>query len=277
MVAVEAADVEGGGRFVGDDGGGGFMEEEGGFAADDDGGGFLPNGPGQGDGDFGTDDTDTPARADEVELEIAGSKRIPLSVLPSLLASLGLPNDDDVLSVFRSSASGWDVEDGDSHRRKRDDEVELGVEKKDFRAVCAALMGPDESAAGASGGSGNEDEEDVYRMPSDGSSLSSVSDSEYDAGPGAGPSRVKGRRSGSPKARTSTRRSRKVLEVNDRAKLSSRQKEVVQDIWDMLKPKAKDGGRGSHILGRDDLKHWVRTLGEMWTEDEVNASYGFQR
>ncbi len=29
-------------------------------------------------------------------------------------------------------------------------------------------------------------------------------------------------------------------------------------------------GRGSHILGRDEVKKWVRDLGEMWTDDEVS-------
>jgi len=126
--------------------------------------------------------------------------------------------------------------------------------------VCAALMEPEEGGEG-SGVSDNE-EEDAYQLPSDDSPLSSLSESDYQGGPS------KPKRTSSP--RTRRNKSRKALEVTDRTKLTSRQKEVVRDIWDMLKPKAKEGGRGSNILGREEVKHWVRSLGEMWTEEEVS-------
>jgi hypothetical protein len=51
--------------------------------------------------------------------------------------------------------------------------------------------------------------------------------------------------------------------------LSSRQREVVRDIWDMLKPDS--GARGGYILGRDEVKRLVRDLGEMWSDDEVGS------
>jgi len=242
LVDEVGAGDEDDGFMVGDDGGG--------FVDDDDGGGFI-------EGDA------SPPLEKEDELGPAASTRIALSDLPRILASLGLPNDDDVLGVFRASASGWDEDEQSARQRKRADEAELGVEKKDFRAVCAALMGPD--SGGDEGSGSDNEEEDAYQLPLDESSLSSLSELDYDGGP------PKVKRAGSPKTRA--KRSRKALEVDsERAKLNSRQKEVVRDIWAMLKPKIKDGGggRGSNILGREEVKHWVRTLGEMWTEEEVS-------
>lgn len=244
------------GGFDPDDGGGGFMEDDGGFIAEDDAGGFVAD-----DGDGSTEDDAPSPRLSAEGNDGASPARIPLHALPKILASLGLPNDDDVLGVFRSSASGWHDDDPLTSRRKRDDGGEPGVKSKDFRAVCAALMEPDE---GGEGSGSDEEAEDAYRLPSgEESSLSSLSESDYEGKP------VRPRRTGSPKTRSS--RSRKALEANtDRPKLTSHQKEVVRDMWDMLRPKAKDGGRGSSILGREEVKHWVRTLGEMWTEEEVS-------
>lgn len=242
---------------------GGFIEDEGGFPTDDERGGFLPDD----DEDRSIGKDASPGMSDD-EPEINASKRIPLYALPSILAALGLPNDDGVLSVFKASASGWDLEDPVTRRRKRDDEDDLGVERKDFRAVCAALMGPDEGAK--DGSVGSEEEEDIYQAPSDEeSSLSSILESDYDGGPGK--SRLKRTCSPKTRTRTDTKRSRKALEEISATKLSTRQREVVRDIWDMLKPKAKEGVRGANILGREEVKHWVRTLGETWTEDEVSS------
>ena len=128
-------------------------------------------------------------------------------------------------------------------------------------------MGPDEVGEAGSAASSTTEEEDAYHLPSedDESSLSSLSESDY-AGESSKPNLTK-----SP--RPKSKRSRKDLEEQTDRKqltLNSRQKEVVREIWDMLKPKAKDGGRSSNILGREDVKYWVRTLGEMWSEDEVS-------
>ncbi|KAI0741529.1 hypothetical protein C8Q80DRAFT_139941 [Daedaleopsis nitida] len=70
---------------------------------------------------------------------------IPLSSIPSALQFLDLqPDDEDVLAVFRNAASGW------SHSRDHvtsGDPEELLVSRKDWRAVCAALL---DSGAGDS-------------------------------------------------------------------------------------------------------------------------------
>ncbi|KAG8707266.1 hypothetical protein FRC11_007555 [Ceratobasidium sp. 423] len=78
---------------------------------------------------------------------------IPLSVIPKGLQMLDLPPDDeDVLSVFRNAATGWEHRPEISRRRKSgsDDEVVvdkdagLSVSQEDWRAVCAVLLGQKE-------------------------------------------------------------------------------------------------------------------------------------
>jgi hypothetical protein len=263
-------DEEEGGGFVSEGGGGGFMPEEegvGGFLPenDDAGGGFLP---------------EVPVSKTKATLPFLSSDidtKLPLHRLPALLSSLGLPSDEDVLAVFRASATGWDE---DSGKKRRDMEEELGVELKDFRAVCAALMGPEEEGVdGMAEDQGDESEgsgDDAYdaKATDSGSDspLSSVSsNSSY-----ASRSNKRKGAAGSmsvPKGKpTRSTRGKKALEAQSggAARLSARQKEAAKDIWEMVKPEGKNGGRSAQILGRDEVRRLVRTLGEMWTEDEVS-------
>ncbi|KAK0188006.1 hypothetical protein F5146DRAFT_1061592 [Armillaria mellea] len=72
---------------------------------------------------------------DETEDEIDASQipDIPISSIPSALQLLDLPPDDEqVLTIFRQAASGWD--DGASAS------TELSVSMDDWRAVCAILL-----------------------------------------------------------------------------------------------------------------------------------------
>ncbi|VDC02403.1 unnamed protein product [Peniophora sp. CBMAI 1063] len=74
---------------------------------------------------------------------------ITLSEIAHALQILDLPPDDDeVLSVFRNAATGWGA-------RSRDvdaGEQEQTVTRKDWRAVCSALLG---------GGEDDDDDEDI--------------------------------------------------------------------------------------------------------------------
>ena len=264
------------GGFLAEDNEGGFVpDDEGGFVPDeqDDAGGFLPD-EGEDEGGFMPDD-DGDVTMETSDKEDRSDIRIPLSLLPTLLGSLGLPADEDVLAVFRSSASGWSADTDPTARRRKAagaaaEETEGGVKRKDFRAVCAALMGLDQE--GEEDGSADEDEggDEAFELSDTGSesSLSSLSGSSY-AGP-TGRSKGKGKEKAStPPART--KRGKK-LEVDAPVKLSSRQKEAVKDIWEMLKPPSEAGKRGhaANVLGRDEVKKMARTLGEMWSEDEVS-------
>lgn len=237
---------DGGGGFI-DDGGGGFIDDGGGGFIDDGGGGFVDDGGGFMDEDgggfvdtAGPSTTSTPAPAPAPATTEAEPEHIPLRLIPQLLGALSLPSDDDVLAVFQASASGWGEGGGD------------GITRKDFRAVCAALMGPDDGAEAAS----SAGEESEPFEPSD-ESFSEPEDEEYNA-----PAKGKGK-----EAAKSSRKSK--LEVSAAPKLTPRQKEAAREIWDMLKPNKT--GQGAHMLGRDEVKRWARELGEMWTDTEVRA------
>ncbi|WRT64637.1 uncharacterized protein IL334_001571 [Kwoniella shivajii] len=285
-------------------GNGGLVDEEPGGSTDEDaGGGFMINDNEEGDGGFMVEDDDDDAdggflpdteepSSNQVPNRSSpptpsAKKRIPLHLLPSLLTSLGLPSDEDVLAVFKASASGWknDNDDVVASRRKRGDEVEGGVELKDFRAVCAAIMGPEEEGSNPDLDE-DEDDEDTFELPEDESDLSSLSDSEY--GEISSNKRSKGRSSNKVLSNdfaddggefTPKKRGKKSIKLDElgKAKLSSRQKELAKDIWEMLKPASQSSstepnrtkGYRSDVLGRDELKKSVRQLGEMWTDDEI--------
>ncbi|KAI6047886.1 hypothetical protein EDC04DRAFT_31397 [Pisolithus marmoratus] len=103
---------------------------------------------------------------------------IPLSSIPRTLGLLDLGSDDEILDVFRNAASGWGA-------RNTDDE---GVNRKDWRAVCAVLLeGQDGAALGGAGeetevveveDSGSEGEE--YQMSVLSSEQEESSDEYYD-------------------------------------------------------------------------------------------------
>jgi len=239
-------DDAGGGGFVSDEGDGGFIPDDGGE------GGFMPEEQEEGGSPKAATNTALPGDGDETP------RRIPLRKLPAILSSLNLPSDEDVLAVFRASASGWT--DSNRYASKEEEEenrlMSGGVELKDFRAVCAALMGPDEA-----GSNDDEEEEDVYKGGGDESSLSEITEDEYEDAEEPAPKKGKGK-GGRGKKRVE-------LEDNGKIKLNARQREVVNDLWGMMKPEAEQHKRGGHILGRDEVRRKVRDLGEMWTEDEV--------
>lgn len=322
---MEGGDDHGG--FIPDDGAGGGGDE-GGYMLDDEGeGGFMPDDDVE--GGFMPDDVNSPSvdsprpsssRRKSPTIAISTplrSGKVPLSSIPKLLGLLNLPADEDVINVFKASATGWGAaEEEDSamegaRRRGRgkgdEGEEKLGVERKDFRAVCAAIMdGGDEDEGGEGKMDIDEDiaaeseddsdsgsEEDTFRLD-EGSELSSLSsDSEY----GASRKKTRAEASGSAKSKgkgkerdtgditpAKKRRSKKsdLLEQKGPLKLVGRQREVVRDLWDMMKgingeeqtetaKRPRKGEGSAYVLGREEVKKWVREMGEMWTEDEVGS------
>jgi hypothetical protein len=244
-------DDAGGGGFISDEGDGGFMPDEGGE------GGFMPDEAGEEESPKDTTNIDPPGDGEP--------RRIPLRKLPAILSSLNLPSDEDVLAVFRASASGW-TEPNRYASKEEEEENRLmsgGVELKDFRAVCAALMGPDDVASNE-----DEEEEDVYKGGGDESDLSEITEDEYEDPEEPVPKKGKGKGGGRGKKRVE-------LEDNGKIKLNARQREVVNDLWGMMKPEEEQHKRGGHILGRDEVRRKVRDLGEMWAEDEVSLRQTF--
>jgi hypothetical protein len=140
----------------------------GGFLLDDDdnmAGGFLPPSP--------------PAIVQEGGHEPEEGEQpsyISLSHIPYALQLLDLPPDDEeVLAVFRSAATGWEDDHSSSrrtgrgHRREamvtsKEDPIEEHVSLRDWRAVCAALMvesGDDEAEKEGSVIDDDRDEENT--------------------------------------------------------------------------------------------------------------------
>ena len=130
--STSGAQVSAGGFIIDDvPAPGGFIADDapGGFVVDDDGamgGGFIPESAST------TDDDETMNSPNRID-------QIPLSAIPSALQLLDLqPDDEDVLSVFRNAATGW--ENKHVSFAEKQDEAHLLVSRKDWRAVCAALM-----------------------------------------------------------------------------------------------------------------------------------------
>lgn len=258
-------DPDDGGGYISDGGDGGFVPDEGGE------GGFMP------DEDDEEDMSGSKSNANRQgeDTESGEPRRIPLRKLPGILSSLNLPSDEDVLAVFRASASGW-TEPNRYATREEEEENRLiggGVELKDFRAVCAALMGPDEGPQ-----SDQDDDDDgdgdVYKGEGDDSSLSEITEDEYEEQANTSKDQTKSR---GGKGKGGGRGKKRIeLEDNGKIKLNARQREVVNDLWSMLKPEEEQQKRGGHILGRDEVRRKVRDLGEMWTEDEVSCCKGLR-
>lgn len=117
-------------------------------------GGFILENSSDAPGGFIIDGVEEPAGGFVVEEEISNSgggfvpegedlsteAHIPLSSIPAALQLLDLPPDDEeVLQVFRHSATGWTTATG-SGRSESNTISELGVTLQDWRAVCAVLL-----------------------------------------------------------------------------------------------------------------------------------------
>ncbi|KZT09956.1 uncharacterized protein LAESUDRAFT_645815 [Laetiporus sulphureus 93-53] len=83
---------------------------------------------------------------------------IPLSLIPTALQLLDLqPDDEDVLAVFRNAASGWENPGSARTEQEQEQEQEKYVSRKDWRAVCAALLDTGEADGAVDNQVENED------------------------------------------------------------------------------------------------------------------------
>ena len=71
------------------------------------------------------------------KLEQTIQDHIPFTQIPTALSLLNLPPDEQVLAVFRNAASGWSQMDVNIEGQ---DEQQGVVSRKDFQAICAALL-----------------------------------------------------------------------------------------------------------------------------------------
>ncbi|TRM69134.1 hypothetical protein BD626DRAFT_392819 [Schizophyllum amplum] len=106
-----------------DEEGGGFIPEEGGGFIPEECGGSIAEGDGKGTGEAADSDDAAP--------------QISLAAVPSALQDLDIPPDDEeVLSVFRNAASGWQSSTS-AEAPSHDDAL---VSFDDWRTVCAVLL-----------------------------------------------------------------------------------------------------------------------------------------
>lgn len=243
--ASSMPDKGGPGGFIPEDEGGGFIPEDdaGGFIPDDDGAGGFMQGSEEDSGSFVNEKP--PSAPTET---VSPTDRVPISRVSALLASLGLPSDDDVLAVFQASATGWanDTEGGSG-----------SVGLKDWRAVCAALMTPGDDEALPDEIEGADDNDDLSSLSSDEEEFQPSDDDDDDDEEGSEYGRKSASTTPAPK-----RRQRRQPKVH----LLPQQKELSRDIWAMLKP------QGGSTLTKDEVKKWAREMGEMWSDDEVRWS-----
>ncbi|CAE6469298.1 unnamed protein product [Rhizoctonia solani] len=114
---------------------------------------------------------------DEQEASEEEQDSIPFSMVPTGLQMLDLPpHDEEVLSVFRNAATGWENQPGMPRRwTGSDDEAVvdkdtgLSVSQADWRAVCAVLLGQKEE---------EEEEEETPKKRKRGSKRQGESNSE---------------------------------------------------------------------------------------------------
>ena len=271
------------GGFIVDD----LVPAAGGFVVDDEpaAGDFLPDDAGTRTSES-SEDEDVPAHPTHTH--------IPLSLIPSALQLLDLqPDDEDVLSVFQNAASGWE---GRS-RAGKDDQV-LSVSRKDWRAVCAALLDTSGGDGGDDGGqsgtvtdaavdknSEDEDEDEPERLEdSEGSgeeyvdSEEAVSDgedaedSDYQDG---GFLRSKAKAKVSPNSKGVKRRTRVASDSESSEdvrsiRITARQRAECRKVFALFFPEVSDEDLAFQRIMIKDISRVAAILKEKITAEEVS-------
>ena len=267
---------------------GGFVVDNvpapGGFFPDTPAGGFLVDEP-QG-GGFVRDSSPQVAEG-SLDGDSEGHREIPLLLIPTALQLLDLPPDDeDVLAVFRNAASGWGGRAQDGHTSEAADDGGAFVSRKDWRAVCAALLdtGREEEDAemdegGASGeeeaeGGSDSAEEYVESGGDSGSEFDEEDSDEYvESGARASGQRqaggTKGKKSASTKGRGRGRRST-TSSSDGEARLSERQRRECRATFRLFFPDVEDRELDKRRIGIKDITRVAGLLKEKISAEEVS-------
>ncbi|KAI0372751.1 hypothetical protein BV20DRAFT_44030 [Pilatotrama ljubarskyi] len=263
--------------------------------------GFIPEAPAA--GGFIVDEP-TPVREespaaggffaeDDTSEAVERQTHIPLSLIPTALQVLDLqPDDEDVLSVFRNAASGW----GSNTRGRsgENEEEDALVSRKDWRAVCAALLdtgGPDDDEDLDMGDEGAGDreatEEAVEEAFSDsgeeyvqsGGSESEAedddsSDDDYQDGGGfvrSKKAKGSGAKTGGSTARRMSRQaaSPKGSEEGEGHGLSARQKKECRAAFALFFPDVPEGELDKQRIRIKDISRVAKLLKEKITAEET--------
>ncbi|KAI0084458.1 hypothetical protein BDY19DRAFT_1025901 [Irpex rosettiformis] len=281
---------------------GGFLPEEslvsGGFLVDDGdesmGGGFIPADTTSSDGGGFVPLSASVSVDGKNDAEESEFTHIPFDLIPRALQLLDLqPDDPDVLDVFRNAASGWE---GASRASlgKEDGNKALLVSRKDWRAVCAALLDTSVQEVEDNEGSQEADlmdvdesealeEEYVDSDARDSDVDSDASDDEYQEGGFVRSTpQIKGTRKGKGKAEasSSTRKSRSrktsySFEPSDDfdetrpRTLTARQKAESRRTFALFFPSVPDSDLDGKRIMIKDLARVADLLKEKITANEI--------
>ena len=220
---------------------------------------------------------------------------IAISLIPSALQYLDLPPDDeDVLKVFRNAAGGWSAATRTDGSDIGDEERGGTVSRKDWRAVCAVIIGGHESEDAAGGflidgenspvqgnsicegfegedGEDGDNEDEAYQASSLNSSLSTryVSDTDSDEYL-AEPSSAK------TKTKTSDRKPKQTPVAISHATPTPRQKQASLDAFALFfpsSPSLSDNDLATKRIMFKDIARVAGLLKEKIKAEEVCAFF----
>ena len=198
-----------------------------------------------------------------------------MSSIPAALQVLDLPPDDEqVLAIFRSAASGWatsTLDDLDGHQSTG----EGMISRDDWRSVCAVLLEnyqegdengdehspPDERMQESDDGD-DVGSDDQYRA-SETSDVDSDEDYVEDLGPSSSRRRTRGRpaRSSSPSPPLDSPASNRPL--------TKRQQQVALEAFALFFPSIPRSELANQKIMLRDLQRTAKLLGEKIKADEV--------
>lgn len=216
--------------------------------------------------------------------------QIPLSLIPTALQLLDLPPDDaDILSVFKNAASGW-TDTVSRASKSADADHEQFVSRKDWRAVCAALLdtgldSPTDSEhedAADTLDTDNDISEDEYMAssPEDSDDDMGGSDDEYVEGgfiPTKTTTKTKaaaqqtGRRGSrkTSKAMSSIDSEEEALDPRRPRPLTERQKQECRRTFSLFFPDIKDADLDKRRIMIKDITRVAKLLKEKITAEET--------
>jgi len=243
------------------------------------GGGFIPESPPLG-GGFLPDSDSEQIDIDHRTHDSNEPTHIPLTLIPTALQILDLPPaDEEVLAVFENAARGWGGAQASIGER--------GVSRKDFRAVCAALLPEGEDQEDdTDGGDGSVDEgegveESEFQQDGEDfeeeSSPSADEDSdEYTSGKG------KARVKAVPKSRTRGKKRKRVdsTDISDDdgpIRITPRQKAECRKAFALFFPDVPESELDSQRIMIKDIVRVAGLLREKIKAEEVRKMFVMDR
>jgi hypothetical protein len=192
---------------------------------------------------------------------------ITLSAMPEIMNSLQLVWDEDVLAAFQGVCTQTTLA-GETYATRRD-----------FRAVCAALMEPDDEGEDQRMSEDDENEdgymeakEDAEMDASDASSPLSEDEDEFGT-PGSKAKR-KEKAAGRSKRSKPNDKDLRMDPSTAQVKLSREQKEWIAMMWNTMfegAPASVIAQRGPRVLGKEEVKRWAGMMDLVWSDVEVSV------